>query len=122
MASKNGYGCFHSFSKRQLPLPWPLGRSTGGLQLHKHLHAVIALGAVWALAGCSCGKGEAFSQFASPAEGALVRGAPIEISGTATAKDSKLAKVEVSTDDGATWADASGTSTWTYAWAGAADG
>ena len=55
---------------------------------------------------------------ASPSEAAgLIDGSSTTISGTATdAGGGVVAAVEVSTDGGATWHTASGTSSWTYVW------
>src|SRR5439155_4347979 len=54
----------------------------------------------------------------SPAAGTVVQaGMPVTISGTASETGgSRLAAVEVSTDNGVTWRRASGTSTWSYTW------
>src|SRR5207253_5182234 len=54
------------------------------------------------------------STITSPAAGTVAQvGTPITISGTATeAGGSRLAVVEVSTDNGATWHRATGTSSW----------
>jgi hypothetical protein len=50
----------------------------------------------------------------SPANGAAMPSETFTISGTASDPGSGLAKVEVSLDGGATWNDASGTSSWTF--------
>jgi hypothetical protein len=57
----------------------------------------------------------------SPQRGAgLTDGATVTVSGTATdAGGGRVAGVEVSTDGGATWHPATGTSNWTYSWAAA---
>jgi hypothetical protein len=53
----------------------------------------------------------------SPASGAsLAAGRTVTVSGTATDSGGVVGGVEVSTDDGATWHPASGTSSWSYAW------
>ncbi|MDJ0317145.1 DUF4082 domain-containing protein [Arthrobacter antibioticus] len=54
---------------------------------------------------------------ASPANGsAVINGAKMTLSGTATDSGGVVAGVEVSTDAGATWHPASGTSNWTYSY------
>src|SRR5690242_1560492 len=82
--------------------------------------SVAALLVLGALSGCTCGGsgpdiGQANSQITSPADGAIVRGSPLTITGTAASSKGVVAKVEVSTDDGVTWMAASGTDTWSYA-------
>ncbi len=53
----------------------------------------------------------------SPAHGAaLSTGSNVTISGTATDAGGVLVGIEVSVDGGATWQDASGTSSWTFSW------
>jgi Domain of unknown function (DUF4082)/Fibronectin type III domain/Bacterial Ig domain len=53
----------------------------------------------------------------SPTAGKTVKsGEAITISGTATDVGGVVAAVEVSTDGGKTWHEATGTSSWTYAW------
>jgi hypothetical protein len=55
---------------------------------------------------------------ASPANGAAMPSETFTVSGTASDSGSGLDKVEVSLDGGATWDDASGTSSWTFGAAG----
>src|SRR5205823_7384552 len=58
------------------------------------------------------------STITSPPPGTVAQvGTPITISGTATeAGGGRVAAVEVSTDNGATWHKATGTTSWTYSW------
>ena len=58
------------------------------------------------------------STISSPAPGTILRaGTPVTITGSATeAGGGRLAAVEVSTDGGATWHRATGTSSWSYTW------
>lgn len=57
------------------------------------------------------------SQITSPANGAtVVTGTPVVISGTATDSGGRVAGVEVSTDGGATWREATGRGSWSYSW------
>lgn len=63
----------------------------------------------------------------SPADNASVKGLSATISGTAAdpvtaASGSGIQKVEVSTDGGTTWLDATGTTSWTFAWTLPSDG
>ena len=54
---------------------------------------------------------------ASPSAGATVAdGSQVTVSGTATDSGGVVAGVEVSTDDGATWHPATGTTSWSYTW------
>ena len=54
---------------------------------------------------------------ASPSAGATVAdGSQVTVSGTATDSGGAVAGVEVSTDDGATWHPATGTTSWSYTW------
>ena len=55
------------------------------------------------------------SRIVSPAAG-VCRPGVVVVSGTATDVGGVVAGVEVSTDDGASWHPASGTSSWTYTW------
>ncbi|HEY3346178.1 MAG TPA: Ig-like domain-containing protein, partial [Nitrospirota bacterium] len=53
-----------------------------------------------------------------PANGATISGPACTVTGTATdGSGSGVGRVEVSTDGGATWKAASGTTAWSYAWA-----
>ncbi|WP_255769406.1 DUF4082 domain-containing protein [Pseudarthrobacter sulfonivorans] len=57
------------------------------------------------------------SAITSPASGATVTdGTLVTVSGTATDIGGTVAGVEVSTDGGATWRRANGTTSWTYTW------
>ena len=57
------------------------------------------------------------TKFTSPATGANFTSlSPISFSGTATDVGGVVAGVEISFDGGATWAAATGTSSWTYSW------
>src|SRR4051812_24816764 len=72
-----------------------------------------------ALTGCDCGgpgplQGTAESAVTSPANGALVSGRPLHITGTAVSDRSPLAKVEVSFDDGGSWQTAAGLESWSF--------
>ena len=59
----------------------------------------------------------------SPAAGAtLPVGSPVTISGTATDTGGRVAGVEVSTDNGATWRRATGRGSWTYTYTPSASG
>jgi hypothetical protein len=63
------------------------------------------------------------STIATPASGAvLTAGVPTTVTGTATDVGGQVSKVEVSTNDGASWTQASGTSSWTFAWTPSAGG
>jgi hypothetical protein len=54
----------------------------------------------------------------SPAAGSTVSsGSSVTVTGTASDTGGQVGGVEVSTDEGATWHPASGTSTWSYTWA-----
>jgi len=55
------------------------------------------------------------SSISSPSNGAIITGSTALIQGTAS-DGSGVAKVEVSTDGGATWHAASGTTSWSYTW------
>src|SRR6185295_6592481 len=83
--------------------------------------SVVALSV---LDGCSCGPdpGTASSTITFPVDGAVVAGAPLVITGTASAQRSPLTQVEVSLDNGTTWVVATGTDPWSYSLSGAADG
>src|SRR4051812_21994836 len=93
------------------------------MQLHRILIGVVCT--AFAASGCNCGgenlgsNGSAVSQITSPSEGAVLNGAPLIITGTASATVADLQKVEISLDQGATWQLATGTSDWTYALNGA---
>jgi alkaline phosphatase len=52
----------------------------------------------------------------APADGETLSGITYSITGTATAGTDPLQKVEVSTDNGVTWEDATGTAIWSYEW------
>src|SRR5687767_10930034 len=86
------------------------------------IHALVATLAISAFTGCVCGgsgveadeRGTALSQIAFPADEALVRGSPLVVRGTSTATLFPVTKVEVTADDGATWAEANGTYEWTF--------
>jgi hypothetical protein len=57
------------------------------------------------------------SAITSPADGAVVTdGARVTIAGSASDPGGTVAGVEVSTDGGATWHPATGTTSWTYSW------
>jgi hypothetical protein len=56
------------------------------------------------------------SQITQPADGALLSGATVTISGTASDPTSGIALVEVSLDGGATWQTATGGESWSYVW------
>ncbi|HEX6130403.1 MAG TPA: N,N-dimethylformamidase beta subunit family domain-containing protein, partial [Actinomycetota bacterium] len=57
------------------------------------------------------------TSIAAPADGATVQGGgTVTISGTAADAGGRVAGVEVSTDGGATWHPATGTSSWSYTW------
>jgi ELWxxDGT repeat protein len=62
------------------------------------------------------------SHIAYPPDGALVSGANLVVSGTASDFGSGVQKVEVSFDGGVTWQLASGAANWSYAWNLPADG
>jgi Domain of unknown function (DUF4082)/Bacterial Ig domain len=63
------------------------------------------------------------STITSPANGAnLTQNQTITITGTAADAAGQVAAVEVSTDNGATWHLATGTTSWSYNWAPAAAG
>jgi hypothetical protein len=51
-----------------------------------------------------------------PAAGETLSATPYSITGTATAGTDALQKVQVSTDGGGTWVDATGTTNWSYNW------
>ncbi len=60
---------------------------------------------------------EPSSTISSPSPGAAIAdGTRFTISGTATDTGGAVAGVEVSTDDGATWHPATGTTSWSYSW------
>ncbi len=58
------------------------------------------------------------SSITFPADGAVLflSGAPFIVEGTASDEGSGLARVDLSTDNGSTWAAAAGTEEWQYAW------
>jgi glucose/arabinose dehydrogenase len=57
------------------------------------------------------------STITSPAQGASVQsGTPVTISGTASDTSGIVTGVDVSTDGGATWKRATGTTSWTFSW------
>ena len=57
------------------------------------------------------------STITSPAASATIAdGALVTITGTATDAGGTVGGVEVSTDDGATWHEATGTTSWSYSW------
>lgn len=67
------------------------------------------------------------STVSSPANGAAVKGTTATVSGTAAdpvtaGSGSGIQKIEVSTDGGATWLDATGTINWTFSWTLPSDG
>lgn len=65
------------------------------------------------------------SLVSSPTSCQYVNGLPINILGTASdvgEPNVTVTQVEVSTDDGATWSTATGTTSWTYTWQSADDG
>ncbi|MBF6613475.1 MAG: S-layer homology domain-containing protein [Chloroflexi bacterium] len=57
------------------------------------------------------------SQITDPTQGQVITGCSYTIRGNAHDYYSGLAQVEVSTDNGATWQLAQGTTNWTYSWA-----
>lgn len=61
------------------------------------------------------------ARISSPANGAYLNTSTVTMSGTAT-DETGVGRVEVSIDGGQNWADADGTTSWTYTWSGAADG
>jgi len=56
------------------------------------------------------------SSITAPADGETLSGVTYTISGASSDSGTGVLKVEVSTDGGATWKAASGTSTWSYDW------
>jgi len=59
----------------------------------------------------------ATSSITTPYDNAILAGLSCSISGTASnGVGTTVQKVEVSTDNGVTWADATGTSSWSYTW------
>ena len=62
------------------------------------------------------------SQIAQPVGGANLTGTTATITGTAGDNVSGLARVEVSTDGGASWSSASGTAVWSFTWTLPSDG
>jgi len=58
----------------------------------------------------------------SPAPSSVLKGRQAVISGTAADSGSGVAKVQISTDAGATWATAAGTVAWSYTWQLPVDG
>jgi Big-like domain-containing protein len=57
------------------------------------------------------------SMITAPASGAmLTAGVAVSVTGTASDVGGQVSKVEVSTNDGATWTTASGTTSWAYQW------
>jgi hypothetical protein len=64
------------------------------------------------------------SSIGAPLSGAAIEaGTPVTISGTAAENGGGLVSVvEVSTDGGTTWAPATGTTSWTYAWSATGNG
>ena len=59
----------------------------------------------------------------APTEGAATaNGTIVNVTGTATDVGGKVAGVEVSTDNGASWHPATGTASWTYSWVAAGRG
>ncbi len=68
-------------------------------------------------------RAEPFSTIASPSYGAVVNGASYTVSGTATdVTGNGIQKVEISTDGGSTWNQATGTTNWSYTWTLPTDG
>jgi len=63
------------------------------------------------------------STISAPAQGALLTaGVQLTISGTASDVGGQVSKVEVSTNDGASWTQASGTTSWSFPWTPSAGG
>jgi len=62
------------------------------------------------------------SVITSPADEAWISGTTVMITGTSNDVSSGVSKVEVSTDGGATWSLATGTTSWSYTWALSSDG
>src|SRR5262249_4527289 len=63
------------------------------------------------------------SSITAPSNGAAVAGVSAIVTGTATdGTGAGINKVEVSTDNGVTWTNASGTTSWTFVWTLPADG
>ncbi|MCC7372260.1 MAG: Ig-like domain-containing protein [Chloroflexi bacterium] len=62
------------------------------------------------------------STISAPVNGGYVTTTPYSVTGTASDTGSGVQKVEVSTDGGATWNNATGTTSWTYSWVWAANG
>ena len=62
------------------------------------------------------------SYVTAPAAGDILYGTDTIITGTAVDSGSGVGKVEVSTDGGATWNNAAGTTNWSYTWTLPADG
>uniref|UniRef100_C6E630 Fibronectin type III domain protein n=1 Tax=Geobacter sp. (strain M21) TaxID=443144 RepID=C6E630_GEOSM len=57
----------------------------------------------------------------APAANAVIAGFPYQITGTATVGANPLASVQVSTNNGSTWAAATGTGSWSFSWAPATE-
>jgi len=63
------------------------------------------------------------SAIATPLPGAsLTAGVPVSVTGTASDVGGQVSKIEVSTNDGATWTQASGTTSWSFTWTPSAGG
>ncbi|MCL4498801.1 MAG: Ig-like domain-containing protein, partial [Chloroflexi bacterium] len=62
------------------------------------------------------------SSISAPANGSSINGSSYTVKGSASDADSGVAKVEVSMDGGATWNQATGTTSWTCSWTLPANG
>lgn len=67
-------------------------------------------------------SGPPASTITSPAANAMVSGPAVTIQGTASDSGSGVQSVDVSTNGGASWSTASGTTSWSYSWAVPGDG
>jgi len=67
-------------------------------------------------------QGSSVSTILQPTANTFNRQGTITISGTATASPNSITRVDVSTDNGATWQVANGTASWSYSWSPQADG
>lgn len=67
-------------------------------------------------------QGSAVSTILQPATNSFNRQGTVIVSGTATASPNSVSRVDVSTDNGATWQVASGTDSWSYSWSPQANG
>jgi ELWxxDGT repeat protein len=67
-------------------------------------------------------QGSVASAIFQPTANSFNREGTIIVSGAATASPNSVTRVDVSTDNGATWQTASGTTSWSYSWSPHADG